>query len=305
MAGCIEHNAELNEIYEIYPECYWCAENVGKISLWGNLGLFVLKLVSGTAGDSQAVIADAIHSAADVALAAILMICLRVSKLPPDEKHPYGYGNVEYIASLFVGISLSTVATLILYTAIADLRSGVMHQPNIVATLGLIISIVGNELMFRHSLCCGQRFGSPAMIANAWENRADVYSTLAALVGVVGAQLGLLFMDPVGAILVAILLVYSAFQMLRDAWHGILDHSLNDCMQERIHDLALSDSNVKGIVSLQTRGIGQYLGIDLKLAVSPHLTLEEGYALCERIKQQLKDEFNRLALITVSPVGKD
>ena len=298
----MEKGAKSNEIR---PECHWCAANVGMIALWGNVGLFGVKLLCGTAGDSRAVMADAAHSAADVLLAIILMICLRVSKTPPDEDHPYGRGNIEYIASLFVGISLTTVAGLIAYTSLADIMSGVDHQPTMAATLGLVISMVGNEMMFRHSLCCGGRFGSPAMIANAWENRADVFTSMAALAGVVGAQLGLLFMDPLGALVVAMVLLYSAFRMMRSAWTGILDHSLDESMEIQILKLAKAEPGVLGVASLQTRAIGQYVGIDLKLEVSPEMTLGEGCEICERVKAVLRDRINQMALITVSTVGKE
>jgi cation diffusion facilitator family transporter len=290
---------------DLLPECHWCAQNVGRLALWGNIGLFVVKLVCGTAGDSRAVVADAVHSAADVVLAIILMICLRVSNTPPDKDHPFGHGNIEYIASLFVGVSLSSIAILISYSAVAEILNGVTHQPTVLALVALLISIVGNEIMFRHSLCCGERFGSPAMIANAWENRADVYSTLAALVGVVGAQLGLLFMDPLGAILVATLLLVSAFTMLRSAWQGILDHALDEPVQQRIRKLTLSVEGVLGIGMLRTRSIGQYLSIDITVQVAPDLTLAEGCTICDRVQQVLRKEVDRVGQVTVVPVGKE
>ena len=290
---------------EILPECHWCAENVAGLALWGNIGLFVIKLICGTAGDSRAVVADAVHSAADVVLALILMICLRVSNTPPDRDHPYGHGNIEYIASLFVGISLSTISVLIITSAVSEILNGVTHQPSVLALVALIISIIGNELMFRHSLCCGQRFGSPAMIANAWENRADVYSTIAALVGVVGAQLGLLFMDPVGAILVAALLIWSAVGMLRSSWQGIMDHAVDEPFERRIRRHVLSVAGVEGIASLKTRSVGQYLSIDLKVEVAPDLALGEACATCARIREVLIERLERVGLITVVPVGKE
>jgi cation diffusion facilitator family transporter len=289
---------------EIYPECRWCADNVGRLALWGNVGLFIVKLVCGAAGDSWAVIADAVHSASDVVLAVILMVCLRISNSPPDEEHPYGHGNIEYIASLFVGVSLTTIATLIIITSVSEILAGVAHQPNILALLALVISIIGNELMFRHSLCCGNRYGSPAMIANAWENRADVYSTVAALVGVVGAQLGLLFMDPVGAILVAVLLFYSAFQMMRNAWRGILDHSIEEPKQRKIRALALRTPGVREVVELRTRAMGPYTSVDLKILVGEEKSLEEGCAISESVKSTLSEKLERVGVITVTPVGK-
>ena len=288
---------------QVYPECYWCAENVGRIAVWGNLGLFALKLFCGIAGGSRAVVADAVHSGVDIITAAIVMISLRVSKAPPDKEHPYGHGQVEYISSLFIGMSLTAVVALIIYNSIMEITHGVSGQPSIIALLALIISIVANELMFRQSYCCGTKFRSPAMIANGLENRADVYSSFAALVGVVGAQLGFLFMDPLGAILVAIVIARSAFAMLRDGWQGMLDRSLGESIENRIREEANADADVRGVISLRTRAIGQHLAVDLKLGVSPDLTLYEGYEIAERVRDILMKKIDNVRLINVSPTG--
>ena len=297
--------ASVEKRSEVYPECRWCAENVGRIAFWGNVGLFAIKILCGIAGGSKALLADAVHSAVDVITATIVMICLRVSKSPPDEEHPFGHGQVEYIASLFIGVSLITVAVFILHNAIIDILRGVSTQPNMIALLGLIVSIVGNELMFRQSLCCGERFRSPAMIANAWENRADVYSSFAALVGVVGAQLGFLFMDRVGAILVAVLITKSGIKMLRDAWHGILDRSLEDAVEDQIRHEAEADPDVLEVVLLKTRAIGQHRSVEMKCRVSPDITLNEGYIVVNRVKARLVEKIDNLGLMTISPTADE
>jgi len=289
---------------EVYPSCHWCAGNVGRIAFWGNLGLFALKLGCGIEGNSKALIADAVHSGVDVLTALVVMICLHVSKTPPDEEHPYGHGNTEYVASVFIGISLACVTALILYDALTDIIQGTTHQPSMIALIGLLVSITGNELMFRHSYCCGSRFKSPAMIANAWENRADVYSSLAALFGVVCAQLGFLAMDSVGAILVAVLIGRSAFEMLRTSLKGILDHSIDESIEERIHKEVSKHTEVQKVASLRTREVGQYLAIDLKLAVSPNLSLREAHKISMRVKDALiKVIDHRVGMINVSPTG--
>jgi len=295
-----------NQDQIILPECYWCADNVGRIALWGNIGLFVIKLLCGIAGNSKALLADAVHSGADVLTAAVVMICLNISKSPPDDEHPYGHGNTEYIASMFIGISLFAVVILIIYTSIQDIVNGVSQHPDTIALAGLLISIAGNELMFRHSYCCGIRFKSPAMIANAWENRADVYSSIAALVGVVGALIGVPVMDSVGAILVAILIARTSFEMVRDAWNGILDHAIDEENEAKIREKAMADPDVKGIVYLRTRTMGPYFSIDLKLAVSPDMTLQRGYKISDRVKQAIEkviDMDTTLGFLDVTPAG--
>ncbi len=286
-----------------YPECYWCANNVGKVALWGNVGLFALKLLCGWEGNSKALLADAVHSGVDVLTAAVVMICLHISNSPPDREHPYGHGNTEYIASLFIAISLFGVVVMILYESLIDILNGVTHQPSLIALLGLLISIIGNELMFRHSLCCGERFRSPAMIANAWENRADVLSSIAALVGVAFAMLGFLFMDSVGAILVAFLIGKSAFEMLKDAWHGVLDHS-EDSVEQIVRKEVAKHPDVREVAALQTRKIGPNVAIDLQLAVAPDITLQAGHNISVRVKNALLAAIeDKVGILNVYPTG--
>ena len=149
------------------------------------------------------------------------------------------------------------------------------------------------------------RFGSPAMIANAWENRADVYTSIAAMIGVIGAQLGYLFMDPLGAIIVSLLLLHYAGKMVKDAWHGILGHSLDEEIEGKIVSLAKNEKGVEGIKSIQTRAIGQYVGIDLKIELSPDVTLNDGCKICDRVKYMIRKEIDKMAMITVAMVGKE
>lgn len=289
---------------EILPECHWCAEKIGLIAIWGNVGLAILKLSCGILGQSAALIADAAHSLVDVISAAVVWISLRFTASPPDEEHPYGHGHLEYVATLVIGLSLIAVVILIAYDSVKDIMAGVTHQPEMIALMALIISIAGNELMFRHSYCCGRRFGSPAMIANAWENRADVYSSLAALIGVAGAQLGFLFMDRVGAILVAILIGKSGCEMLHNAWMGFMDRSLDGSIRDEILEVANADPQVMGVVSLHTRALGSYQVIDLSVSVSPELTLHDGHAIAERLRDTLQERLRNARLITVRATGR-
>jgi cation diffusion facilitator family transporter len=286
----------------IYPECHWCAENIAQIAFWGNVGLFFLKLICGSVGNSTAVLADAIHSAADIFFSVVVYFCLKIGKTQPNEEHPYGRGSIEYLASFVVGISLSVVAGIIIYESLILIKT-VESKPNFVATWATIIAICANELMYRHSRCCGERFGSPAMIANAWENRADALSSLAALAGVLGAQAGFPFMDPLGAICVALLLLYTGIKMLRDTYNGALDHSLGEAMENKIKTTANSVPGVQGIASLRTREMGQFVSIDIKLSVSPDINLGEGYEICENVRKKLLKQVFRPAFITVSTVG--
>ena len=81
----------------VCKQCYWCAEQVGNINFWANIGLFIVKFLGGVLGRSQALIADALHSVSDIVVSLLLLVDLKITGAPPDEDHQWGHGNIEFI----------------------------------------------------------------------------------------------------------------------------------------------------------------------------------------------------------------
>lgn len=283
----------------IYPRCQRCADRVGPINFWGNLGLAVLKLFCGIVGDSKALLADAAHSLADVIVAGFLLISLKIQGKPPDESHPYGHGNIEFVASAFIGIVLILTGIFIAVYSLRAIIRGDMPEPGTIAVLALIISIVGNELLSRHSLCAGIKSNSPAMLANARENRADAYTSLAALVMVIGAKLGLRFLDPIAAVGVAALVVKFGIETLYGSAGGLVDKSIEEEEMEKITNIASSVEGVEGIASVKARKSGRKTWIDLDVQVKPQASVAEGSAITKRVKSRIEKEISHVGNVTV------
>ena len=171
----------------VCKQCYKCAKHAGALNIWANAGLFVIKLLGGIFGQSQALIADAVHSVGDVIVAVLVMVTLKVSAAPPDEDHRWGHGNIEFIVSLIIGVMLICAAVPITVVSLTSIAEGLVYETGIMAVWAATISVVANEIISRHSFCVGKQMDSPVLIANARENEADVYSSVAALIGVFGA----------------------------------------------------------------------------------------------------------------------
>lgn len=238
-------------------QCERCVRLVGPINFWGNLGLTAMKLYCGIIGGSQALVADAVHSSTDVVMSALLIAGLKIQDKPADRKYPYGYGGVEFIVAGVIGVLLLSVTILITVSAAVALIAGTLERPDKVALMALVISIGGNELLFRHALCVGEQANSPSMIATAWENRADAYSSLAALVGAGAASLGVTFMDAVGAVVVAGLVAKSGAGILTNAIRGVTDTGLEPADTEAVREVAASVPGVRQVLAVRGRRLGQ------------------------------------------------
>lgn len=285
----------------ICKQCYWCAEHVGKINLWANFGLFIVKLIGGILGRSQALIADALHSISDIIVALLLVVGLKITGAPPDEDHQWGHGQIEFIVSAIIGVLLLFASLTITVVSIFSIFEGTVNQPSILAVWAALISIVVNELMFRHSLCIGKQMSSPAMIANAWENRADVYSSGAALIGVFGARLGFTFLDPIAAIAVGFMIAKSAVSTLVVAIGGITDRSIKNGVVSEVEKIITGEKAIKNIIRMRARKIGQKNWIDVEVGFEPKVKVFEVKQIVKRLNRVITGKVETIGGIHIIP----
>src|SRR5690606_20264211 len=146
--------------------------------------------------------ADAVHSFSDVVGSLAVLIGIRAAKLPPDRDHPYGHGKAESIAAIIVAAVLFIVGAQIGYGSAKAMFAPAL-TPSILAVYITIFSIIVKDAMFQYKYRLAKKLNSDALITNAWEHRSDVFSSIAALIGIGGAVLGgywgiplMVYLDP-------------------------------------------------------------------------------------------------------------
>jgi cation diffusion facilitator family transporter len=280
-------------------QCHWCARHVGGLNLFGNILLLTIKLLGGIFGRSQALIADAVHSLSDVIVSLMMLISLKVSAVPPDEDHHWGHGNVEYIASAIIGILLICAAITITLSSLISIIVGDIDNPGILAVWAAVISIVANEILFRQGICIGEQMGSPVMIANAREKRSDAYSSLAALIGVFGAKMGLRFLDPIAAIVVGFMIARFGLDTLLEGIRGISDRSFDKKTLASVKKLVLRAKGIKDIGRLRARQIGQKNWIDLEAIFAPEVKVAEVKTTIASLRKNIMERFEGIADVVI------
>jgi len=268
--------------------------------LLGNVFLCIFKGVVGVIGGSLAVIADAVHSGADVLDSVVAMVAAHLGKKPPDRTHPYGHGKTEFIAGALIGIVLLIGASCIIVTSVGYLLRRV-HQPppHFIALAAAAISIAVNEMLFRYAICAGRRVNSAAIEAEAWDNRADAFSSVPVFFGVLGAQFGFRSLDPLAALLVGILVGKVGFELVGKNIHGLMDMPLHSKEISRIRELVVATPGVKDIGYLRTRGMGRHYLADLQILVNPKTTVEKSNAIATKVRNALRREIKHLEDITI------
>lgn len=269
------------------------AELAAIVGAIGNIVLAILKGILGVMGNSRALVADAANSASDVLGSIAVFVGLRAAKQPPDKEHPYGHGKAESIAAIIVSVLLFVVGIEMGRGSIEALLHPVT-APNMLAVYGALISIIIKEILFRYTIRIGKRVKSDAIIVSAYDHRTDVFSSLAALIGIGSALLGerfnitwLQYADPLAGVLVCLLILKMAWTVGAESIHNTLDRVLQEEETEELRKTVETVPNVKKINELFAREHGHYVIVDIKIAVDPYMTVEEGHLVGKKVKEKL------------------
>lgn len=285
------------------------AKKIAWISLISNIILTIGKMVIGWFGNSDAVFADGIHSAADVFASVIVLLVIKLANKPADDEHPYGHGKAEVIVSGVVGILLFLVSIYVVFEGI----SGFFHEvesPSLLAMWIALVSYVAKIILYRSSLRIAKQHNSKAIEAIAFDHKADIVASIAAAIGVLLSFIGerfdipfLLYGDKAASIFVAYLIFKIAKEMLIEAFDILLERNIDaETLQEYI-EIVNSFQEVKRIDRIRAREHGHYILVDLRISIDHYKTIKEGHDLAKLIKGKLMESNDNIeeVLIHLNP----
>lgn len=272
----------------------------GWVGLVVNLALTAGKLAAGLIGHSQAVIADAIHSLSDIVTDIALIFGVRYWSAPADERHPHGHRRFETLITVFIGLMVAAAAVGIAWDAVRSL-GGPSHPPSIIALAAALLSIGVKEALYRWTVKIGERTGSPALVANAWHHRTDALSSVPVAIAVSIAMIDhrLAAIDQIGAVVVAVFVLHTAFRIIRPALDELVDAGAPSAHRRELERLALDVEGVRAAHALRTRYIGSELAVDVHVEVDADLSVAEGFAIAREVRRDLMKRGPNVADVVV------
>lgn len=187
------------------------------VSIFGNTILSLIKLLAGVIAHSGAMVSDAVHSASDVFSSIIVIVGVKLSAQASDKEHPYGHERLECIAALLLANILCLTGIGIGYGAVKNIIAGDyahLQTPGLLAAAAAILSIISKEAMFQYTKYHAKRVDSGALMADAWHHRSDAFSSVGALIGIVGARLGFPVLDSIASVVICLFIVKAAYDIL-------------------------------------------------------------------------------------------
>jgi cation diffusion facilitator family transporter len=267
-------------------------------SLASNTTLLVLKLVVGSITGSAGILAEAVHSAADLAGSAVAYFSVRASDEPPDRLHAYGHGKIE-------NLSGAATASLILIgggLAVTEAVSQLLHGGKIVSVgwgMGvMLVSALGNWVVSRHLVRAGRATDSPAITADGHHLQTDVVTSLGVLLGLVLVHVtGQRWWDSVAALGVSLLILRVGYSLAREAVQTLSDTALPPEEEEALTKVLTANPAVIDFHKLRTRKSGSHRHVDVHVLIADTHTFVQAHRLTEDLEDEL-----RLALPNLHPI---
>ncbi len=259
-------------------------------------------------------LADALHSASDIAGSIVVLFGVKIANKPPDAEHPYGHGKAENIASIIVAFLLIVVGFEISVSSIKVFFGELPTAPGKLALIIIIISILIKEVLFHYKYHLGKKYNSAALISEAWHHRSDSLSSLAALFGIGSAMLGehfnltfLLYGDAAAGVIVSLIVIKVGFDLAKESSMVMMEKVLDQEAAHVYRDTVFAVDGVMRIDQMYARTHGSYVIIDIKISVDPNITVKAGHDIARQVKQTLLDKHKDIedVLVHVNPYDSE
>lgn len=251
------------------------------------------KIIIGAASNSNALIADGIHSFSDLLTDFMVVIIFHFSHDEPDDEHPWGHARFETIGTVFLGCVLIAVAGAMAFESIREFWiSTTVPTPGWPALVVALISILSKEWIYRYTLAAGKRLKSDLLIANAWHSRTDAFSSIVVLFGILGAMAGYAWLDILAAVIVAAFVGKIGWDLTWDSIKELVDTALPE---ERVNELRETVEEVDGIINVhhfKSRNMGSKSLLEMHIQVAPYCSASEGHWIGDAAVIKLLQRFD-------------
>jgi cation diffusion facilitator family transporter len=277
------------------------AINVG---LAANALLAVLKTSVGILGHSPALLADGINSTSDVAYGIVVNIFMRLSGKPADDEHPYGHDRLESIAAVVVGAFVITTAISIFWASINnvyDLLSGASDFTGAsqlalwIALFTILLKIWLSFWTFR----IGNQTNNNVLMALAADHRNDIFSALAATIGIIFGRIGFHWIDPLAGGVVSIIICLTGVQIIQESAADLMNTLPGKKLTEEIRAKLEALDEVLDVEEIHGHRFGLYMVVNITIGVSPDLSVSEGDRIATRVEKLLVEEIDSMRRVFV------
>lgn len=272
----------------------------------GGVLIFVIKLYAWWISGSVALLSDALESIVNILASIMMFASVLISEQPPDEEHRYGHQKIENISCLIEGILVIIAGFLIGREALGRLFSPVILES---LDYAVIISLFATSLNGGLSwllMNTAKKTNSLALEGDAKHLLSDVISSAGVALGLlIGQRIGLSIVDPVMALIVAVLVLKMGIDLIRKSGGGLMDESCEETEKEIRRIMDMHQRSFVDYHNLKTRKSGDRIFAELHLSLDGELSVQEAHDFTDHLEDDMREELPHVSLtIHIEPENK-
>lgn len=257
------------------------------ISIIAYIGLSILKIIAGYSAHSDALLADGLNNSTDILASLAVLIGLKISKKPADHDHAYGHSRAEMVAALIASFIMFTVGVQVFFQAVRTLFSSRYKEPDLfaawIASFGALVMFI----VYLYNRNLGKKLNSQAIMAAAKDNLSDAGVSIGTAAGIIATQFGLPWLDPVVALIIGGLILWTAWEIFREASHTLTDGFDSAKLTPYIRTIE-QISGVEKVEEIRARSHGNEIFLEVTIKVKSHLNVIESHQISDEIEQEMR-----------------
>ena len=266
-------------------------------SVLAAVGLTTFKIIVGIATNSLGILAEAAHSALDLAAAVMTFFAVRVADKPADKQHPFGHGKVENISALFETLLLLATSGWIIYEAVHRLAAPETHvEISIWSFIVMGTSIIVDMARSRILYAAAKKHNSQALEADALHFSTDIWSSSVVILGLILVMVArqfpsLVFLekgDAVAALVVAAIVIFVSGELGIRSIQALLDAAPKNGERDRIIEEVSKMENITDVHAVRIRSSGAGWFVDMHVTMNGRMSLNKSHALTEQIEEKVQ-----------------
>lgn len=266
------------------------------LSITSNTLIIITKIIAGMISGSISIISEAIHSFSDFLASILTFFAVTRSAEPADKEHPFGHGKYEDMSGFIEGGLIIFAGLYIIYESSSKLISGyTMEADSMLGIYVMAFAVLANFLVSRYLFYVAKKSDSVSLRADAEHLQTDIFSSLGVLAGLVLIKLtGYTILDPIIAIIVAVIILKAGFSISKETLNNLLDGSISTEDIEKIETVLKNNTVIKGYKNIKGRKSGQYKEIELTILFNPDMKISCCHNICDQIENDIKSELGNV-----------
>jgi cation diffusion facilitator family transporter len=256
-----------------------------------NLIVVAIKVIVGLRTGALSVLGAALESSLDLLNNIVGMILVTVAARGPDETHPYGHAKFETVGALAIVTFLSISCFELLREAVTQFRQA--HSPVSpslaeVVLVGLTLAVSALVVVYERRR--GRELRSSFLVADAAHTHSDVYVTLLAIASLGLTRVGLGAFDPLLAVVVALIIAWNGYQILRETVPILVDERGLDSADVR--RLLEHIPRIADVRSVRSRaGASGVVFAEVTIGVAGSTSVADAHAIADEVERRITEAF--------------